>query len=51
MKIDLQIRRKKEVWFAWYPVKMNDNRIVWLEKVVRTPIYADGFFQYYSYDY
>lgn len=51
MKIDLTIKRKKGDWFAWFPVKMNDNKIVWLEKVTRTPIYAGGFFMYYSYDY
>lgn len=51
MRIDLRIKRKKEYWFAWFPVKTNDNTYAWFEKVIRTPIYADGYFMYYSYDY
>lgn len=51
MRIDIRIKRKKENWFAWFPVKMNDNRFCWLEKVIRTPIYAGGCFQYYVYNY
>ncbi len=49
MKLKLEIKRTSSNWFAWHPVKLNDNRFAWLEKVSRTPIYANGFFQYYSY--
>lgn len=51
MRINLRIKRKEENWFAWYPVKMSDDTFCWLEKVKRTPIYANGFFRYYSYDF
>ena len=50
MKKEIKIKRTSGNWFAWYPVKLNDNRFAWFEKVLRTPIYADGYFQYYSYE-
>ena len=49
MKINLEVKRQEKEWFAWFPVRMEDNRFVWLEKVRRIPIYADVFFQYYIY--
>ena len=50
MRINTKIKRKRDIWFAWYPV-MVDSDIVWLEKITRTPIYADGFFMYWNYNY
>ena len=46
MKKEIKIKRTSGNWFAWYPVKLNDNRFAWFEKVLRTPIYADGYFQF-----
>lgn len=51
MKINLEIKRQEKEWFAWFPVKMSDNRFVWLEKIKKIPIYAYGLFQYYIYEY
>jgi len=25
----------QEQWFAWYPVRLQDNRIAWLQRVLR----------------
>jgi len=36
-------------WFAWYPVKNNNNEWVWLETLERTGIYVYGDFMYFSY--
>lgn len=38
----LNLKRRKEFdlnswteWFAWYPVRLDDNRVVWLQKIKR----------------
>ena len=51
MKTKLKEIKKKDVWFAWYPVKLDDNHICWLEYVKRTPIYGyyGTVFMYYVY--
>ena len=50
MQTRLKQIKKKDVWFAWYPVKLDNNRICWLEYVKRTPIYVyETEFLYYIY--
>lgn len=50
MKTKFKKEKREEHWFAWFPVKLRDNRFCWLEIVNRTPIYANGMFQYYVYE-
>ena len=49
MKTRHKVEKKEDMWFAWFPVRLDDDRICWFDKVKRTPIYANGFFMYYSY--
>lgn len=30
-----EIKLKWKIWFAWYPVKVSKNKIIWLEYVYK----------------
>lgn len=48
MKFGLSVG-EEDIWFAWRPVRLNNGKIAWLEKVTRRRDgYFGGFWYYYS---
>ncbi len=42
-QLKLQSMKNGKIWFAWYPVRENNGKWVWLQKVkVEWLIYKDG---------
>ena len=47
IEADIERSHKTGYWFAWHPVKSEDGRFVWLEKVYRVCCKYGGW-DYYS---
>lgn len=41
VRVKSERNKKWHTWFAWYPVRINENEIVWLESVRRRGILVD----------
>ena len=42
-------QKQPDIWFAWYPVKNNNDVWVWLEKLNRIPVNIYDSFIYFTY--
>lgn len=44
----------EDVWFAWYPVRLTNDKLIWWKKVKRTtdnrPVQYEGLFPIVTYE-
>lgn len=50
LEVEIELRKKKVEWFAWFPVYCeNTQRSVWLENVITFEVYDLSWRRFYRY--